>query len=93
MLQLGQSSPERDRLAAVDDLKREISANLARWPSFGVPRPAVEALAAYVGDLPSPRRPITISATPSTPIPLVRLDPTDPGLRQTMERLNLVITY
>lgn len=78
---------------AVDDVKREITANLARWPDFGVPRAAVEALTAFVQDLPSPRRPITISATPSTPIPLARLDPTDPGLRQAMERLNLVVTY
>lgn len=79
--------------AAIDDVKSDISANLARWPSFGVPRPAVEALTAYVGDLPSPRRPITISAEPSTPIPLSRLDPFDARLRQTMERLNLVVVY
>lgn len=79
--------------AAVDDVKREITANLARWPEFGVPRPAVEALTAFVQDLPSPRRSITISATPSAPVPLARLDPTDPGLRQAMERLNLVVTY
>ncbi|MBW8723985.1 MAG: hypothetical protein JF625_02335, partial [Inquilinus limosus] len=78
MLLLGQSSSERDR---------------PRWPDFGVPRPAVEALTAFVQDLPSPRHPITISATPSAPIPLARLDPTDPGLRQAMERLNLVVTY
>ena len=90
---LGQSSPERDGRTAVDDVKREISANLARWPGFGVPRLAVEALTAFVQDLPSPRRPITINATPSTPIPLARLDPTDPRLRQTMDRLNLVVTY
>lgn len=79
--------------AAVDDVKREMSANLARWPDFGVPRPAVEALTAFVQDLPSPRRPITISATPSTPVPVSRLDPSDPGLRQAMEGLNLVVTY
>lgn len=79
--------------AAIDDVKREISANLAKWPDFGVPRPAVEALTAYVGDLPSPPRPITISATLSTPIPLSWLDPFDARLRQAMERLNLAVSY
>ncbi|WP_395677924.1 hypothetical protein [Inquilinus sp.] len=79
--------------AAIDDVKREITANLATWPEFGVPGPAVAAMTAFVGDLPSPRRPITISATPSTPVPVSRLDPSDPGLRQAMERLNLVVTY
>lgn len=89
---LGQSS-ERDGRAALDDLKGEISANLARWPDFGVPKPAVEALMAFIGDLPSPRRPITISAAPATPIPLTRLYPTDPRLRQTMDAVNLIVTY
>jgi hypothetical protein len=92
-LLLGQFPSERDLQAAVDDVKSEMSANLARWPAFGVPKPAVEALTAYVGDLPSPQRPITISAAPSTPIPVTRLDPFDARLRQTMERLNLVVSY
>lgn len=90
---LGRSSSERDVQAAVDDVKSDMSANLARWPAFGVPKPAVEALTAYVGDLPSPRRAITISAEPATPIPVNRLDPFDPRLRQTMEHLNLVVAY
>ncbi|HEY9344938.1 MAG TPA: hypothetical protein VIQ53_06465 [Inquilinus sp.] len=93
MLLLGQSSSGRDVQAAVADVKSDMSANLARWPAFGVPKPAVEALRAYVGDLPSPRRPITISAKPSTPIPVNRLDPFDPGLRLTMESLNLIVAY
>jgi hypothetical protein len=92
-LLLGQFPSERDLQAAVDDVKSDMSANLARWPAFGVPKPAVEALTAYVGDLPSPQRPITISAAPSTPIPVTRLDPSDARLRQTMERLNLVVAY
>jgi hypothetical protein len=93
MLLLGQTSSGRDVQAAVDDVKSDMSANLGRWPGFGVPKPAVEALTAYVGDLPSPRRPIMISAAPAMPIPVNWLDPFDPRLRQTMERLNLVITY
>ena len=93
MLLLGQSSSGRDVQAAVDDVKSDMSTNLARWPAFGVPKPAVEALTAYVGDLPSPRRPITISAAPGMPIPVNWLDPFDPRLRQTMERLNLIVAY
>lgn len=93
VLLLGQSSSGGYDRAALDRLKTEISANLARWPDFGVPGPAVTALTAFIGDLPSPRRPITISAAPSVPIPLASLYPTDPGLRQAMERLNLTIDY
>jgi hypothetical protein len=79
--------------AAAERVRAGFTESAAALKDLGVPASSVDSLVAFIRDFPSPQRPITVSADPAEPVPLSALRPSDGGFRQTLERLNLTITY
>lgn len=85
-----------DPKAAIEQGKSQAVLGMAALSAMGVPEVAVKSLMAFAQDFPALKGPLTISASPSTPVPFAQFATLKPGDAKSMElvkSLNVAVEY